>query len=156
MKRHNKKNTASIINRRARYDYELGDELVVGMILSGQEVRAARDGHVHLRGAFISLRDGELWLHNASFSVKTNDPRAKEARTVDMSSRKLLAHKKQISALADSKQSGTTIVPIKMLTGGRFIKLVIAPGKGKKRYDKRETLKRRTQERDIKRAISSY
>jgi SsrA-binding protein len=143
----------SIINRRAKFDYELGDELVAGIALTGLETRAARDGHVQLKGSFVSIRDNELWLNNTSFSLKLNEKGKTGARSLDTSPRKLLASRKQIDALATKKQSGMTIVPIKLLTGGRFIKVVIALGKGKKNYDKRETMKRRDQERDIQRAI---
>lgn len=143
---------SALVNRRASYDYALEDELKVGVVLSGPETRAARDGHVQLKGSFVSIRDGELWLNNASFSLKLNEKGA-TARTVDTRARKLLASRKQIDALAAEKQAGYSIVPVRMLTKSRFIKVVIALGKGKKRYDKRETIKRRDQERDAKRAI---
>lgn len=141
----------AVLNRRARFDYELGDELIVGLSLNGPEVRAARDGHIQLKGAFVTVRDGELWLNNASFSLKLNKRGEVGARTIDTSPRKLLAHRKQINTLMLRKKDGLTIVPTKLLTTGRYIKLVIALGKGKKHYDKRETLKRRDQERDVKR-----
>ena len=146
-----KSDQTPILNRRARYDYELGDDLVVGIELTGPEVRAARDGRVQLKGSFVSLKDSQLWLNNASFSVKLNQP-GKDSNAVDTRARRLLAHRKQINKFISQKQSGMTIVPTKLLTNGRFIKLVIAPGKGKKRYDKRETLKRRSQERDARKA----
>lgn len=146
----------SVINRRARFDYALDDEIVAGLALTGQEVRAARDGHVQLKGSFVSLKNNELWLNNASFSLKLNEKGKINARTVDTQPRKLLASRKQIDAFAARKQQGMTIVPTKLLTGGRFIKLVIALGKGKKSYDKRETIKRRDQDRDTKRAIRNY
>ncbi len=147
------KKPSAIVNRRARFDYELGDELKVGLSLSGPEVRAARDGHIQLKGAFVTVRAGELWLNNASFSLKLNKRGEPGARTIDTEPRKLLAHRKQIDELAVRKKEGLTIVPTRLLTQGRFVKLVIALGKGKKTYDKRETLKRRDQERDAKRAI---
>ncbi len=147
------KSTPAITNRRARYDYELGDELVVGLSLTGREVRAARDGHVQLRGAFVTVQDGELWLTGASFSLRLGERGNPSARTIDTSPRKLLAHRRQIDALVAAKQSGTTIVPLRLLTAGRHIKLVIAPGRGKKRYDKRETIKRRDIDRDTKRML---
>lgn len=142
-----------LVNRRARFDYELGDDIVAGLALTGPEVRAARDGHVQLKGAFVSVKDDELWLNNASFSVKLNEKGA-SSRTVDTRPRKLLANRKQIDSYAASRQQGMTIVPTKLLTQGRFIKVVIALGKGKKRYDKRETIKRREQDRDAKRMMS--
>jgi len=145
----------SIVNRRAKFDYALGDDLVVGIALTGIETRAARDGHIQLKGSFVSIRDNELWLNNASFSLKLNEKGKVGARSIDTSPRKLLASRKQIDDLQAKKQSGMSIVPIKLLTSGRFIKVVIALGKGKKNYDKRETMKRRDQERDIQRAIKN-
>ena len=153
---HSKKHASSsaIINRRARFDYMLDDEIVAGLVLTGLEVRAARDGHVQLKGAFVTVKNGELWLNNASFSLRHNERGKPEARTVDTSPRKLLASRKQIDQLAASRTQGMTIVPTKLLTQqGRFIKLVIALGKGKKRYDKRETIKRRDQDREAKRLM---
>ena len=144
---------SAVVNRRARFDYELDDELTVGMSLSGPEVRAARDGHIQLKGSFVTIRNSELWLNNASFSLKLNQKGVPGARTIDTEPRKLLAHRKQIDQLASRKKEGLTIVPTRLLTKGQFIKLVIALGKGKKRYDKRETLKRRDQERDAKRMV---
>ena len=138
-----------LVNRRARYDYELGEEIVAGVALTGPEVRAARDGHVQLKGAYVSVKSDELWLNNASFSVKLNE-RGQDARSVDTRERKLLASRKQIDQLASARTSGMSIIPTKLITNGRFIKLVIALGKGKKKYDKRETIKRRDIDRDIK------
>jgi SsrA-binding protein len=146
---------SAIVNRRARFDYELGDDLVVGLNLTGPEVRAARDGHIQLKGSFVTIRNGELWLNNASFSLKLNKRGEPGARTIDTEPRKLLAHRKQIDQLSIRKKEGMTIVPTRLLTAGRYIKLVIALGKGKKNYDKRETLKRRDQERDAKRAMKN-
>lgn len=144
----------SVVNRRARFDYELGEDIVAGLVLTGPEVRAARDGHVQLKGAFVSLKQGELWLNNASFSLRLNVRGEANARTVDTSARKLLASRKQIDQFAAARQQGMTIVPTKLLTSGRFIKLVIALGKGKKRYDKRQTIKRRDQDRETRRQLS--
>ena len=88
-KKSNKRTTkaapSTILNRRARFDYQLGEEVVAGLILTGPEVRAAREGHVQLKGAFVSLRGGELWLNNASFSLKINQRGLASARTVDTS-----------------------------------------------------------------------
>ena len=145
----------SIVNRRASFDYSLDDELIAGISLTGIETRAARDGHVQLKGSFVSIRDNELWLNNASFSLKLNEKGKVGTRSIDTSPRKLLASRKQIDNLYNKKQSGMSIVPIKILTGGRFIKVVIALGKGKKNYDKRETMKRRDQEREINRTIKN-
>lgn len=135
----------SIVNRSARFDYTLGEEFVVGLSLSGPEVRAARLGHVQIKGAYATIRANELWLIGASFSLA---PQGKNERTVDDRTRRLLARRSQIDGLADAKKQGFTIVPTKLLTDGRYIKLVIALGKGKKRWDKRETIKQRDLERE--------
>ncbi|MBR3329035.1 SsrA-binding protein [Candidatus Saccharibacteria bacterium] len=123
------------VNRKARYDYVLGDELKVGMALSGPEVRMIRDHHVQLKGSFVTIRNSELWLNNLTLGADT-------ARNI-----KLLATRKQIAALEREKVAGSTIVPVKLLGGLRHIKLIIAVGKGKKKYDKRETIKKRDFER---------
>ena len=141
------KKPSAIVNRRASFDYALGDDLMVGVELTGMEVRAARDGRVQLKGSFVTIRNNELWLNNASFSLVLNQ-KGQDVRTVDTEPRKLLAKRKEIDELASRKQAGMSIIPLRLLTQGRFIKLVIALGKGKKNYDKRETLKRRDQERD--------
>ena len=150
-----KKPTAapSILNRRARFDYELGDELVVGMELTGPEVRSARDGHVQLKGAYVAVRNNELWLQNASFSLKLNQAGKPGARSIDDGPKKLLAKRREIDTLVAQKKQGMSIVPTKLLTQGRFIKLVVALGKGKKNYDKRETIKRRDQDRETQRQL---
>jgi SsrA-binding protein len=145
---------SAIVNKRARFDYALQDELTVGLSLNGKEVRAARDARVQLKGSFVTIRNNELWLNNASFSLALNE-RGETVRTVDTEPRKLLASRKQIDALNHERQTaGMTIVPLRLLTKGRYIKLVIALGKGKKNYDKRETLKRRDIEREQKRMIA--
>ena len=146
---------SAVVNRRATFDYAIDrdDELVVGLSLTGPETRAARDGHIQLKGSFVTVRADELWLNNASFSLAINERNKPGARSIDTSPRKLLAKRKQIDDLYSRKQSGMTIVPMRLLTKGRYIKLVIAVGKGKKNYDKRETLKRRDQEREASRAI---
>lgn len=144
----------AIVNKRARFDYSLGDELTAGISLNGKEVRAARDGRVQLKGSFVTIRNNELWLNNASFSLVLNE-KGEQVRTVDTEPRKLLASRKQIDALNHERQTrGMTIVPLRLLTRGRFIKLVIALGKGKRNYDKRETIKRRDIDREQKRMIS--
>lgn len=139
----------AIVNRRASYDYALDDELTTGIVLTGREARAARDGRVQLKGSFVTIRNNELWLNNASFSLQLNTKGVNES-TVDTSARKLLASRKQIDAIAERKHEGMSIVPLRLLTQGRYIKLVIALGKGKKNYDKRQAIKKRDQERDAR------
>ena len=127
------------INRRARYDYTLGEELTSGMSLSGPEVRLIRDHHVQLKGSFVTLKNGELWLNNLTLGADT-------ARNI-----KLLVTKRQLQDLARARQDGYTIVPVKLLGGKRRIKLVIATARGKKKYDKRQTIKGRDLDRESRR-----
>ena len=128
---------------------------MAGLVLTGIEVRAAREGHVQLKGAFVSMRNGELWLNNASFSLRLNVRGQANTRSVDTSARKLLVSKRQLARFSEAKKQGMTIVPTKLLTGSKFIKIIIALGKGKKTYDKRETIKRRDQDRETRRLIAN-
>jgi SsrA-binding protein len=141
--------TKSIVNRRARYDYELGDSLVVGLELSGAEAKALRLGHAQLRGAYVNVLGGELWLVGAQINGSSGVNIAEDQVS---RSRKLLAKRKEIDRLIAARQAGNTIVPLELLTRGRYIKLRLAAGRGKRRYDKRETIKRRQQEREAERA----
>ena len=142
--------TKQIVNRRARHDYELGDSLVVGVSLTGSETKNLRLGHGQLRGAYVTVKDNELWLVNAAINGTNSMPIEEQDQTRN---RRLLAKKREIDALIEAKQQGKTIVPLEMLTQGRFIKLRIAIGRGKKHYDKRETLKKRDETRAIARAL---
>ncbi len=140
----------TISNRRARHDYELDDSLVVGLELTGAEVKSLRMGRGQLRGAYVTVKNNELYLLNGSINGTNAAPLNEQEQT---RSRKLLAKRREIDALVSAKQQGRTIVPLELLTGGRFIKLRIAVGKGKKKYDKRQTLKARDESRTIARAI---
>lgn len=142
--------TKQITNRRARHDYELGDSLVVGISLSGAETKALRMGHGQLRGAYVTIKDGELWLINGTINGTSGIPisESDQSRT-----RKLLAKRREIAHLQEAKQQGRTIVPLEILTRGRYIKVRIAVGKGKRQYDKRQTLKARDESRQMKAAI---
>jgi SsrA-binding protein len=137
--------TGNILNRRARFDYELGDSLVVGLQLSGRETKALRLGHGQLRGAYVNVLNNELWLVGAQITSTKGVPIAEDEQ---IRSRKVLAKRKEIDDLISARQAGNTIVPLELLTRGRYIKLRISVGRGKKNYDKRETIKRRQQERE--------
>ena len=124
------------INRRATFDYFLSDNIEVGMVLNGQQVRSIRDHHVQLKGSFVTVKDHELWLNNLTLGAET---------TANI---KLLATRKQIASLEAAKIAGSTIIPTKLFGGKRFIKLSIAIGKGKKKYDKRHSIKNRDLDRE--------
>lgn len=147
MAKKKKQPAGAIHNRRAKFDYELGDGLVVGIVLSGAETKALRMGHGHLRGAYVVVKDGELWLLNATITSPPGLTITEEEQT---RSRKLLAKKREIAALIAAKDQGQTIVPTEVLTRGRYIKVRIAAGRGKKLYDKRQTIKKRDEERAIR------
>lgn len=140
----------NITNRRARFDYELGDSLVVGLQLSGAETKSLRLGHGQLRGAYVNVLNNELWLVGAQITTSKGVPIAEDEQG---RSRKVLAKRKEIDSLIAARQAGNTIVPLELLTRGRYIKLRISVGRGKKRYDKRETIKRRQQDREVKSII---
>jgi SsrA-binding protein len=142
--------TKQITNRRARHDYELGDSMVAGISLTGAETKALRMGHGQLRGAYITVKDNELWLVNATI----NGTRGVAIESTEQArNRKLLAKRREINALLEAKQNGRTIVPLEILTGGRYIKVRLSVGKGKKNYDKRQTLKKREESRRIAYAL---
>lgn len=141
-----------ISNRRARHDYDLGDGLVVGIALSGAETKSLRRGHGHIKGAYVTVKEGELWLVNATI---TGDSAVRVPEEDKTRNRKLLAKQREIAALMAAKQQGQTIVPLELLTHGRYIKLRIAAGRGKKKYDKRETIKRCDQERSNNQELKS-
>lgn len=134
------KNPATVVvNRRAHYDYQLGEKLEVGMVLTGAQVRLIRDRHAQLKSTYVTIRNHELWLLGLTLGSETTE------------NIKLLATKKQIASLEREKQSGSTIVPVELHPLKRHIKLIIAPGKGKKEYDKRQTIKGRDLDREGKR-----
>ncbi len=139
--------TKQITNRRARHDYELGDSLVVGLELTGAETKSLRMGHGQLRGAYVTVKDNQLWLINAAINGTSGIPIEADAQT---RSRRLLAKRREIDDLIAAKQQGRTIVPLEILTQGRYIKLRISAGRGKKLYDKRQTLKARDETRRIR------
>ncbi len=137
-------------NRKARFNYEFLEKHETGIELLGTEVKAVRTGQMSLEGAFVIIRGGEAYLINANIppyqaknAPKDYDP---------LRNRKLLLTKKEINELQGSeKNKSLTIVPISVYNKGRKIKLEIALVKGKKKFDKRETLKKRDTDREIRR-----
>jgi SsrA-binding protein len=143
-----------IINKKARFNYDLTDRFEAGIVLTGPEVKSARNGHVSLGESFVRLTGDELYLINATISpykfAASEDYETKR-------SRKLLLHKKEIAELK-RKMEGTnlTIVPTAMYTKNRRIKFEIALAKGKKQYEKKETKKRADLTREQERALKNY
>ena len=141
-----------IRNKRARFDYELGDDFLVGIVLNGREAKSLRMGHGQLQGAYVTVKGdpSELYLINASIhgtkGIPIEDSEVTQAR-------KLLAKRKEIEEIIAAKKQGRTIVPVDIITKGRYIKLRIAVGKGKKHHDKRQTLKERDDSRNAQREM---
>ena len=133
-------------NRRAGYDYELGDRLMAGLMLSGGEVKSVRAGHVSLKGSYVMTRGGEAWLHGAHISPYQNGSDHDPTRP-----RKLLLHKRQLEQLERNKREGLSVIPTAIVLEGRFIKLELGIGRGKKRYDKRQAIKAREASRESSR-----
>jgi SsrA-binding protein len=134
-------------NRRARFNYELGETFEAGIALTGTEVKALRQGKATIAESYADSRDGELWLVNANIPEYLQGGRFNHA---PKRPRKLLLHKRQIHKLAGAvDREGMTIVPLKLYFNekGRA-KLEIAVARGKKLHDKRETERKRSWDRE--------
>ncbi len=139
-------------NRKARFDYELMEEFEAGLELDGPEVKSVRAGRVSLAGSFVSVRGSEAFLLNAE--VQPYQPKNQSADYDPKRARKLLLTKDELEKLATAEATkGLTIVPITVYNKGRFIKCRIAIARGKKEFDKRESIKKRDTERDLKRSL---
>jgi SsrA-binding protein len=136
--------TKTITNKRAKFDYDLGDSFVAGLVLTGAETKALRLGHGHLKGAYITVKDNELYLLNSTI---TGFNGVKLDETQQTRSRKLLMKRKEIDQILEAKKQGKSIIPIELLTRGHYIKLRLGVGTGRKKYDKRELIKKRDQAR---------
>ncbi|MDP2788994.1 MAG: SsrA-binding protein SmpB [bacterium] len=137
-------------NRRARFDYEILEKYETGIELLGSEVKSVRGGSMSLEGAFIIVRGGEAFLINAN--IPPYQPKNAGEDYDPLRNRRLLLTKKELQELAASeKNKSLTIVPISVYNKGRKIKVQIALVKGKKKFDKRETIKRRETDREVRR-----
>ena len=153
MKKKNLNSIKHIVNRRARFDYNLGDSIIVGIVLNGAETKCLRLGHGQLNGAYIIIKDSEVWLVN---SVINSAPGITIPVTNQNRNRKLLLKRKEIDRLLTLKNQGLTIIPLEILTGGHYIKLRIATGKGNKQFDKRQVIKKRDVQRDTQSTLKQY
>ncbi len=139
-------------NKRARFDYEIQDKYECGIELLGTEVKSVRTGKASILGAFVIIRGGEAFLINANIQPyqEINAPQGYDP----LRNRKLLLTKKEIRILSDSTEANKslTIVPISLYSKNRKIKIEIAVVRGKKKFDKRETIKKRETDIEIRRA----
>jgi SsrA-binding protein len=139
-------------NKKAKFEYEILDTFEAGLMLLGHEVKSARAGSMSLRGAYVTIARGDAWLigaHIARYPQAGPQPEYDPER-----SRKLLLHKREIAKLAGKlEQKGLTLVPISAYTKGSKIKISFGLARGKKQFEKKETLKRRDVDREIRRSL---
>ena len=141
-------------NKKSRHDYEIYETFEAGIVLTGTEIKSVRHAKIQLKDGFARVRNGEVWLSNVHIAPfeQGNIFNVEELRT-----RKLLLNKKEIAKI-DKELSGTgiTFIPLKVYLKNGFAKVLMGLARGKKDYDKRESLKRKEQNRDIARQIKAY
>jgi SsrA-binding protein len=138
-------------NKKARYDYEIIEVIEAGMVLLGTEVKSLRQGRANLKDSYARIKDGELFLMQCHISPYTH---AYYDNHEPDRARKLLVHKREIKRLqGKTQEKGLTLVPLKIYFKDGKAKVELALARGKRSYDKRETLKRKTEERELQRAI---
>lgn len=137
-------------NKKAHHDFALSDHLEAGLKLTGGEVKSIKNGDVSLKESFVHIEQGEVYIKN--MHVGAYKPARIEGYD-PVRNRKLLLNKKEIAALASkTEQKGMTIVPVKVYLKNGLIKIEIAIGRGKKKWDKREDLKKKDLDREARRA----
>lgn len=141
-------------NRKAGFDFFLGKEIIAGVVLTGPEVKSVRLGNVQMKGSYAKIIDGEMWLLNCNISEYTHSKYV--AHQVDRA-KKLLLNRYEIERLElELKKSNLTIVASKVFFVRNHAKVLLHLGEGKKKADKRDTLRKRQQNMDIQRAIKDY
>ena len=140
-----------VANRRARYEYEFLERLTAGIALTGSEVKSVREGHVKLQDGWVAFEGGEAFLADVHIAPYAN---AGYANHDPIRRRKLLLHRRDIARLASKvAEKGLTVVPLAIGLDGNWVKVELALAKGKKLYDKRETIKRRELDREAAAAM---
>ena len=138
-------------NRQASHRYEFLEKLECGLVLRGTEVKSLRENGAQLKDGFATVRDGELWLHNVH--IPPYGPASRDNHDPDRT-RKLLAKRSEIERLVGkTKERGLTLVPLRVYFKGPHAKVEVALARGKDRFDKRESLKKKDQQRDMQRAL---
>ncbi|MEP3371236.1 MAG: SsrA-binding protein SmpB [Maribacter dokdonensis] len=149
-------NTINIKNKRARFEYELQDKLTAGIVLAGTEIKAIREGRASISESFCEFNDNEeLFVINMQIDEYSH---ASHFNHKPKAERKLLLQKRELKKLSkEVKTSGLTIVPLRVFINDRGLaKMQIALAKGKKLYDKRETIKDRDNKRDLDRIKKNF
>lgn len=138
-------------NRKARHDYHIDDTIEAGMVLTGSEIKSIRAGQINLRDSFATIRNGEAWLMNAHISPYKQASRQNHEPKRE---RKLLLHRREIDRLTGKLQEkGLTLVPLKVYLKNGRAKVELGLARGKKTYDKRQTLRERDDRRQMDRAV---
>lgn len=138
-------------NRKAFHDYFIEDRFEAGIVLSGTEVKSIRDGKINLKDSYVQIKDGEMWLIGVHISPYEQGNRSNKD---PMRSRKLLMHKREIIRLYSIvKQEGLTLVPTQCYFSDGKVKVEIGLARGKKNYDKRDSMASKDADRDIQRAM---
>ena len=138
-------------NRRARFDFEIVETLEAGIVLLGSEVKSLRNGRADLKDSYAAVEKGELWLHGLRISPYEFAPEGGHDPERD---RKLLVHRQEIDKIGSKlAERGLSLIPLKLYFKDGRAKVELGLGKGKTRYDKRETLKRRQADREMQRAM---
>jgi SsrA-binding protein len=142
-------------NKKAHFDYEILEKLEAGIVLIGQEVKSIKSGRINLAGSYVVSKDTEFYLINAN--IPPYQPKNLPEDYDSLRSKKLLLKKREIDYLIGKiKQKGLTLVPLKVYTKRGKIKLEFGIAKGLKKADKRELIKKRESEREIKREMKNY
>ncbi len=142
-----------VTNRKARHNYHIHDSMEAGIVLTGSEIKSIRAGKVSLGDAYVRPEGKELWLLNAHIARYDASSYMSHEPTRP---RKLLLHRKEITSLTSAvAKKGLTLVPLRLYIKGGIAKLEVALGKGKKLYDKRESIARRQAEREMERALKT-
>src|SRR5262245_50938303 len=138
-------------NRKAFHDFHLFESFEAGVVLLGTEVKAIREGRVNLRDSFARVEDGEVYLHNVNISPYSHRGYADHE---PLRRRKLLLHREEIRKLTGrTVEKGMTLIPVRMYFKDGRVKVAVSLAKGKKEYDKRETIKRREADRETRAAV---
>lgn len=155
MKKAKKASTSSYSkNKKAFHDYEIIESFEAGVVLNGDEVKSIKAAQANLKGSFINVENDEAYLNEAHISLYKNSSRKEQSPT---RKRKLILHKKEIVKIEIAiSEKGTTAIPLELYAKGALIKLKLGICKGKKLYDKRLDLKKKSQEMDIKRQLKRF
>lgn len=140
-----------VTNRKARRDYEILDRMECGLVLTGTEIKSIRNGRVSLAESYVKQRNSGLWLIGAHIDEYRQGNIHNHEPTRD---RQLLLHKRELQKWSQkSKEKGLTMVPLKMFFRGKWAKVEVGLGRGRKLHDKREVVKNRESKRDVRRAL---